>query len=209
MTRMIFLLLSLAMTAVSAKQTAKTCHTFPSSMEEYSAEFQQPNPPLIKNEFKTSFIQHKWNQNLSHVTSGYIYFSPSQGIVRADEAFDGAMATSVFDYDNMTADGLVDNTMTSFGFDMRPVVWRGYVLSNYPLFAEDMLVQGGATFGGLVERDIVRGRVAAWNLMYASIPLTIYVDACGVMVGFDYFSPLLRTRVITEFFNIDVGPVKV
>ena len=34
------------------------------------------------------------------------------------------------------------------------------------------------------------------------IPVTVFVDGCGVVVGYDYFSGGLRTRVITEFFNI-------
>lgn len=40
------------------------------------------------------------------------------------------------------------------------------------------------------------------------IPVTVFVDSCGVMVGYDYFSPGLRTRVRTEFFNTAVGPVQ-
>ena len=39
------------------------------------------------------------------------------------------------------------------------------------------------------------------------IPVTIFVDACDTVVEYDYFSPGLRTRVVTEFFNILVGPV--
>lgn len=35
-----------------------------------------------------------------------------------------------------------------------------------------------------------------------AIPVTVYVSNCNVMVGYDYFSPELRTRVITEYFNI-------
>ncbi|KAL5364824.1 hypothetical protein BJX96DRAFT_158015 [Aspergillus floccosus] len=87
-------------------------------------------------------------------------------------------------------------------------MWTGYVLSNYPLFTEDILIQGGAVFGGLVKRDLLEGYVASWNLMYASIPVTLFVDSCGVIVGYDYLSPGLRTRVITDFFNTAVGPVK-
>lgn len=37
------------------------------------------------------------------------------------------------------------------------------------------------------------------------IPVTIFANNCNVMVGYDYFSPGLRTRVITEYFNIQVG----
>jgi hypothetical protein len=35
-----------------------------------------------------------------------------------------------------------------------------------------------------------------------AIPVTVYVDGCDAIVGYDYFAPALRTRVITEFFNI-------
>ncbi|KAL2785627.1 hypothetical protein BJX66DRAFT_53578 [Aspergillus keveii] len=196
----------------SAKQNpTESGHTFPSSVIEFSGNFQQPQPPLLKTEFQTSFIQHKWNANLSHIQTGYIYFSPSQNLVRVDEAYKGDLATSIFDYTNTTADGLVDNTLTSFGKypAQQPTVWRGYVQSNYPLFTEDILTAGDAVFGGLVRRTHVEGLVASWNIMYASIPVTVFVDGCGVMVGYDYFSPGLRTRVTTEFFNTVVGPVEV
>lgn len=36
------------------------CKPFPSSMLEFSAQFEQPKPPSINPEFNTSFIQHKW-----------------------------------------------------------------------------------------------------------------------------------------------------
>lgn len=97
-------------------------------------------------------------------------------------------------------------------------------MSNYPLFAEDFLIKGGAVFAGLVKRDLQRGHVASpssilretiadnlqWSLLYSmlKIPVTVFVDSCGVMVGYDYFSPGLRTRVRTEFFNTAVGPVQ-
>ncbi|KAJ5450814.1 uncharacterized protein N7458_003731 [Penicillium daleae] len=179
-------------------------------MLEFSGSFQQPQPPLVKPEFKTSFIQHKWNNNLSHIMSGYIYFSPSQNLVRADEAYDGALASSIFDYSKTTKDGLVFNNLTSYEVGVaQPNVWTGYVMSNYPLFTEDFLIQGAAVFGGLVKRNLLDKHVASWNILYSSIPITVFVDSCGVLVGYDYFSPGLRTRVITDFFNTAVGPVKV
>jgi hypothetical protein len=99
---------------------------------------------------------------LSHITSGYIYFSPSQNLVRADEAYDGGLASSVFDYSNTTKDGLVLNTLTSYeGNSTKPTVWTGYVNSNYPLFTENLLIQGGAVFGGLVKRDLLDKYVAS------------------------------------------------
>ncbi len=36
------------------------------------------------------------------------------------------------------------------------------------------------------------------------IPVTVFVNNCNVVVGYDYFSPGLRTRVVTEYFNIQV-----
>ncbi|KAJ5490715.1 hypothetical protein N7539_002282 [Penicillium diatomitis] len=211
----------------------KACGHFPTSIQEFTSGFQQPKPPMVKTEFQTSFIQHKWyfeyqqsqrqkcpvtdaayhvrNANLSHVSSGYLYFSPSQKMVRADEAYEGALATSIFDYGNTTQQGLVMNTVTSYSVGSpKPSVWSGYVLSNYPLFAEDFLIKGDAVFGGLVTRNLLQGHVASWNIMFmGSIPVTAFVDACGVLVGYDYFSPGLRTRVTTDFFNTAVGPVKI
>ena len=37
-----------------------SCNDFPTSMLEFSSGFEQPEPPIVKTEFKTSFIQHKW-----------------------------------------------------------------------------------------------------------------------------------------------------
>lgn len=99
---------------------------------------------------------------MSHITSGYIYFSPSRNLVRADEAYDGGLASSLFDYSNTTKDGLVLNTLTSYeGNSTQPIVWTGYVNSNYPLFTEDLLIQAGAVFGGLVKRDLLEKHVAS------------------------------------------------
>lgn len=214
-------------------------------MLEFSSSFQQPEPPLVKTEFQTSFIQHKWytirsyhlhgfsltnsrNNNLSHITSGYIYFSPSQNLVRADEAYEGGLATSVFDYSKVNKEGLVLNNLTSYEVNStEATVWMGYVMSNYPLFTQDFLIRGNAVFGGLVKRNLLAEHVASvslkqpypffmhetltslkWNIMYSSIPVTVFVDSCGVIVGYDYFSPGLRTRVVTDFFNTAVGPLK-
>ncbi|KAJ5359736.1 uncharacterized protein N7496_012149 [Penicillium cataractarum] len=201
---------SLVALAASIQSTDSSCDDFPTSTLEFTSEFQQPKPPLVKPEFQTSFIQHKWNNNLSHITSGYIYFSPSQNLVRADEAYDGGLASSIFDYSKTNKEGLVLNKLTSYEVNSTdPTVWMGYVMSNYPLFTEDFLIRGDAVFGGLVKRNLLTKHVASWNLMYSSIPVTVFVDACGVVVGYDYFSPGLRTRVVTDFFNIAIGPVKV
>ncbi|KAJ5392471.1 hypothetical protein N7509_007961 [Penicillium cosmopolitanum] len=160
-------LLYASLAAFMLEVRASNCSPFPSSVVEFSSGFEQPEPPSIKAEYGTNFIQHKWNQNLSHITTGYIRNSPSQLLVRADEAYDGTLASSVFNYANSTKEGLVDNTLTSYDESGKPTVWRG------------------------------------WNIMYqGAIPVTVYVNSCNIMVGYDYFSPGLRTRVITEYFNI-------
>lgn len=41
------------------------------------------------------------------------------------------------------------------------------------------------------------------------IPVTVYVDGCNVVQGYDYFSPGERTRVTTSFFNTRVGKVDI
>ncbi|KGO43449.1 hypothetical protein PEX1_089130 [Penicillium expansum] len=181
-----------------------SCPPFPSSVIEFSSEFKQPDPPMIKAEYETNFIQHKWNQNLSHITTGFINNSPSQNFVRVDEAFNGSLASSFFNYANSTQEGLVDNTLTTFDHKSNePTIWKGFVNSNFPLLPEDILIKAGAVFGGLVRRQFNKDLVAAWNIMYQGIfPVTIYVSNCNIVVGYDYFTPGLRTRVITEYFNI-------
>lgn len=62
-----FILAITALHGVLANPTG--CHDFPVSLHEFSADFQEPIPPIIKAEFTTSFIQHKWfvfNQLLIH-----------------------------------------------------------------------------------------------------------------------------------------------
>ncbi|KAJ4164438.1 hypothetical protein LMH87_006114 [Akanthomyces muscarius] len=207
------LIASLVAVAAGMGATAPSCPPFPSSMVEFSASFKQPEPPLIQPEYRTNFVQHKWNQNLSHITTGFINNSPSKGFVQVDEAFatdngaGGRLASSYFNYANVTKEGLVDNTLTTYsGNSTKPDVFRGYVDSNFPIFEKDLLVKSGAVFGGLVQRQFAENNVAAWNIMYQGvIPVTIFVNNCNVMVGYNYFSPRLRTRVVTEYFNIQVG----
>ncbi|KAF4457920.1 hypothetical protein F53441_273 [Fusarium austroafricanum] len=201
-----FLTITLAAGAaeVACSPSSSGCPPFPSSMTPFSAGFKEPKPPTIKPEYQAHFVQHKWNSDLSHITTGYIQNSPSKGFVRADEVFDGVLASSTFDYSNVTKSGLVDNTLTTYDpKKSRPSVWRGYVNSNYPILSKNTLIESGAVFEGFVQRDFIPTPVATWSIMYQNaIPVTVYVNECGVVVGYDYFAPELRTRVIMEFFNI-------
>jgi hypothetical protein len=38
-----------------------------------------------------------------------------------------------------------------------------------------------------------------------AIPVTVYVNNCNVLVGYDFFAPSLRTGVITEYFNVEAN----
>ncbi|EXF82218.1 hypothetical protein CFIO01_03152 [Colletotrichum fioriniae PJ7] len=201
-----FLLTALAAAAVGATclPSCPGCPAFPPSMITFSAGFEQPQPPLIKPEYQANFVQHKWNANLSHITTGYIDNSPSGAFVRVGEAYKGQISWSLFDYSNVSKSGLVDNTLTTYGQNSTtPSVWRGYVNSNFPIFQDDILVEAGAVYEGLVQRDFIPSPVAAWSIMYqGAIPVTVYVNECNIVVGYDYFAPDLRTRVTMELFNI-------
>lgn len=82
--------------------------------------------------------------------------------MRVGQAYeDGMVSSSFFNYANISDDGLVDNTLTSYVSDSdKPIVWRDYVNPNFPIFLEDILLTAGAVFTGLVARDRV-GTVAA------------------------------------------------
>ncbi|KAK3070173.1 hypothetical protein LTR53_010918 [Teratosphaeriaceae sp. CCFEE 6253] len=198
-------------TTALAWSTASQCYGFPSTLITFSSQFREPQPPLLKPEFKTAFLQHKWDdQNHSHIATGFLYNSPSQRLVVINEAFDGAFGSSIFNYSNTTTSGLVDDTLTLFNTNGTFLsLYRDYVESSFPLFGEDLLVKGGAVFTGLVDRLLV-GQVASWSLLYqGAIPATVFVDACNVVVGFDYWAPNLRTRAVTTFFDTTVGRVTV
>ena len=115
------------------------------------------------------------NVNLSHIITGHIGNFPSQGFVRVNEVFDDKLASSLFDYTNVTDSGLVDNTLTTYEpastNSTEPDVWRGYVNSNFPIFQKDILIGAGAVFEGLVKRDFVRTPVAAVRLFLQFIVL--------------------------------------
>jgi hypothetical protein len=109
------------------------------------------------------------NANISHIASGFIYSSPSQQKVRVDEAYDSALGSSLFDYTNVTQDGvanrqwILDPAITS-----PPSLWQGYVVPAFPLIPRDLLVTSGAVFGGIVDDPYV-GQVATVRLA-PSIP---------------------------------------
>lgn len=187
-----FTQLLIAASMAMAANTSCRASPFPPSMAVFSSDFKQPQPPIVKAAFEASFVQHKWyttipeyahlrvifraeshhnhrDVNVSHITSGYITNSPSEGYVRVGQAYeDGVVSSSFFNYANISDSGLVDNTLTSYVSDSdKPIIWRDYVNSNFPIFLEDILLSAGAVFSGLVERNRV-GTVAAVSHDYLS-----------------------------------------
>jgi hypothetical protein len=100
------------------------------------------------------------NVNISHIASGFIYCSPFQQKVRVDEAYDSHLGSSLFDYANITDEGvanrqwILDPAITS-----PPNLWQGYVTPAFPLIQRDFLLTNGAVFGGIVNDPYV-GEVA-------------------------------------------------
>ncbi|KAI9677498.1 MAG: hypothetical protein M1817_006452 [Caeruleum heppii] len=181
----------------------------------FSSSFKQPLPPALAAEFTASWVQHKWDENLSNIAAGHLYNSPSQRLVRVDETFTEHLGSSLFDYNNVSAEtGLVDNRQwtVSPSVGSEPACFRGFVNPAFPLFERDLLRVGNAVFGGVRRDEFTAGEVVEWNILYQGvIPVTVLVDGDGddaVVVGYDLFSPNLRTRVITRFFNIVVGELR-
>lgn len=98
------------------------------------------------------------DNNVSHITSGYWYNSAAQGKVRADEAYDGEFASSLFDYTNVTAGGQVLNKLRTVGPSVgsSPTCFVEHIDSpGFPLVTADILKTNGAAFGGIVNDPIV------------------------------------------------------
>lgn len=55
-----FHLIYASLAAYTLEVRASSCPPFPSSVVEFSSGFEQPEAPLIKSEYGTNFIQHKW-----------------------------------------------------------------------------------------------------------------------------------------------------
>lgn len=101
------------------------------------------------------------DSNVSNIASGFIYNSPSNGIVRVDEAFDSTFASSLFDYGNVTEEGGVSNRLWS----LSPAItspaecFSDFVAPAFPLISPDILVTNGAIYAGTTY-DAFAGEVA-------------------------------------------------
>ncbi|KAJ9608254.1 hypothetical protein H2200_007242 [Cladophialophora chaetospira] len=184
---------------------------YPPSYAAFTSTFKEPAIPQVVTNFKSHLIQHKWDENVSHIVTGYMYNSATHGLVRVDEVLDGALGSSLFDYRN-ASDGSALNKQWLVGPSVgsKPTCFSERVsMPGFPLVTAGILQTNGATFGGVVQDQWV-GYAQSWDLLYGgAISVTIYLDVKNVLLGFDFFGPGRRTKVITRFFNIMIGEIDI
>lgn len=131
---------------------------FPSSLATFSSLFSQPAIPDVAVELRSHWIQHKWDENVSHIAAGYWYNSVSQGKVRVDETYDQGFGSSLFDYNNVTSSGEVLNKQYLIGPSVgsNPTCFNEHVAApGFPLVTVDFLRNLNAVFGGVVQDPYV------------------------------------------------------
>lgn len=141
-----------SLVSASCGFSADTDTSLPTGL--FSSSFHPPTPPTISTEHASSFIQHKYDTNVSHITSGYWYNSATAGKVRVDEAYAGAVASSLFDYTDVDQTGAVKNHLWLLegSFGSAPSCFNAYVsLPGFPLLTGDLLASSNASFGGVVD----------------------------------------------------------
>ncbi|KAG5656081.1 hypothetical protein KAF25_001651 [Fusarium avenaceum] len=142
------------------------------------------------------------NQDVSSISTGYLQSSPPQGFIRADQVIDGTITSSVFNYKNTTHNDTVDHTMIMFDTGEKCTnTWRGYDRLSFPVCSKKMLIDGGAVLTGAVKTNL-SGRGVDWIIMgNGRNILTVYLNTCNVVIGYDYFLWDTNTRIVTELFN--------
>jgi hypothetical protein len=93
------------------------------------------------------------SSTFSHISSGYLYHSPTHSKVRADASYDSSIVSSLFDYTTTNRDNLVWNTLFIIepSVSAAPKIWTGFVKPAWALFEEDILVKNNAVFAGVVD----------------------------------------------------------
>ncbi|KAF7513928.1 hypothetical protein GJ744_006542 [Endocarpon pusillum] len=174
----------------------------------FSSGFRQPGPPVVQSEFRANWNQHKWDANVSHIASGFVYNSPSQRKVRVDEAYDSTFGSSLLDYTNVTQEGVANRLWTlSPAITSPPACFEGFTNPAFPLISDDFLVANNAIYGGEMD-DALSGKVSSWDILYqGAIPVTVLLGEDNIIQGYDFVGPETRARAITRFFNIIVGPI--
>jgi hypothetical protein len=131
---------------------------FPSSYATFSSSFAEPAVPDVAVELRGNWIQHKWDENVSHIAAGYWYNSKSQAKVRVDETYNGALGSSLFDYTNVNSSGQVLNKqyLLQPSVGSKPSCFKDYVTDpGFPLITKDFLHNLNAVFGGVVQDSFV------------------------------------------------------
>ncbi len=107
---------------------------------------------------------------MSHIAAGFLYNSPTAGKVRVDESYDMNIASSIFDYTNISADGLVSNILYTFTPTIAspPSIFSDYVNPAFPIFTQDILVNNSAVFTGLTHRD-KNGQVTSVSSIFVKV----------------------------------------
>jgi hypothetical protein len=84
------------------------------------------------------------------------------------------IASSIFDYTNISANGLVSNILYSFtpSIASPPNIFSDYVNPNFPLFTTDILGTNGAVFTGLTH-SAKNGQVASVRTSFILESLSI------------------------------------
>jgi len=93
------------------------------------------------------------SSSFSHISSGYLYHSPTHSKVRADASYDSSTVSSLLDYTNTNDDNLVWNTLYTIepSVSAAPKIWTGFVKPAWALFEEDFLVKNNAVLAGVVD----------------------------------------------------------
>ena len=155
-------------------------------------------------DYQATYVQHKWDATgITHIGAGTIYASTSAGKLRIDVAYEGNLASSLFDYSKANADGSIPNMMwvssrhylsnscLSSSYTLAPTAASGActqynVTPAFPLFPANILSQYKATFVGLVTDDLFyanEGPLQAWNLiMGGQVSVTAYIKGGNTMV---------------------------
>lgn len=98
---------------------------------------------------------------------GYLYNSPSQNKVRVDEAYDTVIGSSLFDYNDVTEEGVANTLWTlSPSIASTPEAFVGYVQPAFPLIPSDFLVAASAVYAGVVNDPYVGKKVTAVSLLF-------------------------------------------
>lgn len=208
----IFFLVTNAL-VLAAMNPSNTINPFPIP---FSSTFQEPSPPLIQTEFTANYMQLKYDDTgINHPVTGFAFFSPSAKKIRLDGT-DGTIFNSIFDFNNITANGEVSNRQLTFINGVKSsqtTCFSEFVVPAEPLFTSDMLNTSGAVFIGIQE-DALYGPLNAWQFTFPVPPpqlsalVTAFLDSNNTLVRFDFSVPgPLRTFATTRFFNIVIGPV--